>query len=284
MSGRFSVCNELFGKDNFADVCRIVHDIGYSGIEIAPFTLADDPSQLSADDRREVQNTMAISSLAFVGLHWLLVSPKDLQATTPDQNLRRRTWNFIGQLIDLCGDLADSASSPVMVLGSPQQRSATGGLTPAQATRILLDELARAAPHAEKRGVQLLLEPLSRNQTDVVTSLQEAVTIVNEIGSPAVQTMFDVHNAIDETTPHANLIKRFHPHIRHVHVNEMDGREPGTGNYDFGELLSTLDQINYSGWVSLEAFDFSRDSREIASRALQYLVSASPSQPSVSKL
>lgn len=277
MPDRFSVCNELFGKTTFADACGAIRDIGYGGIEIAPFTLADDPAQLSLNDRSQLRDTMAREGLAFVGLHWLLAAPKGLHATTPDQELRRRTWNFIGQLIDLCSDLADSDSNPVMVLGSPQQRSAVGGSTPAEATRILRDELARAAPHAQKSGVQLLLEPLSKNQTDVVNTLEEAAAIVKEIGNPALQTMFDVHNAVDETTPHADLIKRFHSYIRHVHVNEMDGREPGTGNYDFGELLSTLDQIGYSGWVSLEAFDFSRDSREIASRALRHLVSASPS-------
>jgi D-psicose/D-tagatose/L-ribulose 3-epimerase len=275
MPSRFSVCNEVFGKTNFADVCGLIRDIGYSGIEIAPFTLAADPSQLSAGDRRSSSNAMERSGLAFVGLHWLLASPKSLHATTPDQQLRTRTWKFIGHLIDLCSDLADSASTPVIVFGSPQQRSAVGGLTSAEATRILTDELARAAPHAEKRGVQLLLEPLSKNQTDVVTTLEEAVAIVREIGSPAVQTMFDVHNAVDETSPHADLIKRFHSQIRHVHVNELDGREPGTGNYDFGGLLSALDQVSYQGWVSLECFEFSRDSREIASRALQQLVEAS---------
>lgn len=275
MPSRFSVCNELFGKSTFASACGAIRDIGYSGIEVAPFTLAEDPSQLSAGDRRDLRSTIKRSDLAFVGLHWLLAAPKGLHATTPDQDLRRRTWNFIGQLIDLCGDLAEPASSPVMVFGSPQQRSAVDGITPAAATRILVNELARAAPHAEKRGVQLLLEPLSKNQTDVVTTLEEAVAIVNEIRNPVVQTMFDVHNAVDETTPHSDLIKRFHPHIRHVHVNEMDGREPGAGNYDFGGLLSTLDQVNYVGWVSLEAFDFSRAGREIASRALQHLEAAS---------
>ena len=283
MPSRFSVCNEVFGKSSFADVCGLIRDIGYRGIEIAPFMLADDPTQLSAADRRSLRNTMERSGLAFVGLHWLLASPKGLHATTPDQELRSRTWKFIGLLIDLCSDLKDPASTPVMVFGSPQQRSAVGALTSAEATRILTDELARAAPHAEKRGVQLLLEPLSKNQTDIVTTLEEAVAIVREIGSPAVQTMFDVHNAVDQTSPHADLIKRFHSQIRHVHVNEMDGREPGTGNYDFGDLLSALDQVSYQGWVSLESFDFSRDGCEIASRALQHLVEAS-SQPSIQQL
>ena len=49
---------------------------------------------------------------------------------------------------------------------------------------------------------------------------------------------------------------------------------PERGNYDFGTLLSTLITLNYKGWVSLEVFDFSRDCREVADRALRHLEQA----------
>jgi sugar phosphate isomerase/epimerase len=164
-----------------------------------------------------------------------------------------------------------------MVFGSPKQRSAVDDASPYDAVRILTEELAAAAPHAGSRGVKILLEPLSPDQTNVVTTLAEAAAIVKEIGSPSIQTMFDVHNAARETRPHSRLLREFAPVIHHVHVNERDGCEPGTGTYDFGELLSTLAEVNYSGWVSLEVFDFSRGPVEIARDALHYLVAALPS-------
>ncbi|MBV9082003.1 MAG: sugar phosphate isomerase/epimerase, partial [Acidobacteriaceae bacterium] len=165
----------------------------------------------------------------------------------------------------------------VIVLGSPKQRSAVDGMTPRQAVDILTHQLAHAAAHAESRGVLLLIEALPLSQTNVVTCLTEAVAIVKQIGSPAVQTMFDVHNAVDETEPHAELTRRYFPYIRHVHVNELDGSEPGRGNYDFAPVLTTLAELGYSGWVSVEAFDFSRDSQEIAKRAIVRLHSSLPS-------
>jgi sugar phosphate isomerase/epimerase len=116
-----------------------------------------------------------------------------------------------------------------------------------------------------------LLEALAQDQTDVVNTIEEAVKVVNEVNSPAVRTMFDVHNAIDEARPHLEVIEQFFPYICHVHVNETDGREPGTGSYDFGAILSLLKQLNYAGWVSLEVFDLSRDGREVAAGALRYL-------------
>jgi sugar phosphate isomerase/epimerase len=80
--------------------------------------------------------------------------------------------------------------------------------------------------------------------------------------------MFDVHNAADESEPVPELIKRFCNYIRHIHVNEENGAEPGRGNYDFESLFAVLEETKYSRWVSVEAFDFSRPPKEIAERAL----------------
>jgi sugar phosphate isomerase/epimerase len=183
----------------------------------------------------------------------------------------------------LCADLKTSEDDcAVVVFGSPNQRSARNGVTPREGVSMLTEELARIAPHAESRNVVVLLEPLSSSQTNVINTLEEAVQIVKEIDSPAIQTMFDVHNAADETAPHAELIRKYSNYIKHVHVNEMDGREPGTGDYDFAMLLSTLGTLDYKGWVSVEVFDFSRDCREVASRALQHLAQT-PGVPRLSK-
>jgi sugar phosphate isomerase/epimerase len=105
----------------------------------------------------------------------------------------------------------------------------------------------------------------------VINTLAEAVDIVEQIGSPAVQTMFDTHNAVDETEPHAAVVERYAKHIAHVHVNEIDGREPGTGDYDFVSIFRKLQEIGYQGWISLEAFDFSRPADTIAGNSIRYL-------------
>ncbi|HEY7212774.1 MAG TPA: sugar phosphate isomerase/epimerase family protein [Bryobacteraceae bacterium] len=270
---RFAACNEIFQKLSFPEGCAGLQKAGYTGIEIAPFTLGADPVALSPDERDAIRQTIIRHKLSFVGLHWILAAPADLHATTPDKERRERTWRFLDALIDLAADLnpqRDSAS--VLVFGSPKQRASLPGATPGEASAILRDGLAKLASHAEARHVQILLEPLSRAQCDVVNTLAEAAVIIEEINSPAVQTMFDVHNAVDESLPHTELLRKFWPHIRHIHVNEMDGSEPGQGDYDFGELLTTLEQLNYRGWVSLEAFDFSRDPHQIAAGALEHLL------------
>lgn len=267
---RHAMCNEAFEGRPFAETCRAIRNAGYSGIEIAPFTMAERPADIDAAARHEYRHAMQSEGLAFAGLHWLMVSPKGLHVTTPDAELRARSWRHILDLIDLCADLGPAG---VMVFGSPKQRSTTGGLAREEATRHFVDGLAAVAPHACARGVTVLVEALPVAQADVVLTLEEAAGIVREIASPAVETMFDVHNAVDEALPHAELVDRYFDRIRHVHVNELDGRHCGAGSYDYKPLLETLRRRNYGGWISLEAFDFSPGAERLAAESLRHLES-----------
>lgn len=264
------MCNEAFERRPFTETVKAIRRAGYGGIEIAPFTLADDPADISVGRRREYRGTMATEGLTFVGLHWLMMSPPGLHVTTPDKAVRQKSWDHIRRLIDLCADLGPDG---VMVFGSPRQRSSTGGMGREEATRHFVNGLRSVAPHAESRGVTMLVEALPIGQSDVVQSLAEAADIVREIASPAIRTMFDVHNAVDETEPHAALIDRYFELIRHVHVNELDGRHCGTGGYDFGPLFEVLARREYRGWISLEAFDFSYGGERIAAESLGFLKS-----------
>jgi D-psicose/D-tagatose/L-ribulose 3-epimerase len=255
---RLAMCNEAFGDAPMADVCRTLRELGYSGIEIAPYTLGASPGRMKEQ------------GIEFVGLHWLMVSPPGLHLTTADAELRRRSWGHLRDLIDLARVLGNEPS--IMVLGSPKQRRTTPGTSREQATGRLRDGLAELAPYALKQEVTILLEALPASQCDVVQTLGEAAAIVKEIGSPAIQTMFDTHNAVDEVEPHEVLIERYADVIRHVHVNEMDGRYPGTGSYNFAALLAALDRIHYTGWISLEVFDFKPDPVNIARESIRHLL------------
>ncbi|MBN9662932.1 MAG: sugar phosphate isomerase/epimerase [Acidobacteria bacterium] len=265
---RHSICNEVYQGWDFDKACRHIRETGYQGIEIAPFTLSEDPVTIPEAERKQYADIIASEGLLFVGLHWLMVAPKGLHVTTPDADLRARSWAHIKGLVDLCADLGPNG---VMVFGSPLQRGTVGGSTREEATKRYAEGLAGVAPHAEERGVRILVEALPANQTNVVGSLAEAVEIVRQVNSPAIQTMFDTHNAVDEKDPHCEVVERYFPYIQHVHVNETDGGHCGTGDYEFAPVLATLRRLNYQGWISLEAFDFSPGPERISAESLRYL-------------
>ena len=261
---RFGICNETFGDTPFAEACHAAKTAGYTGIEIAPHTLKAQPAALRKIIREE--------GLTFIGLHSLLSAPAGLHITTTDAAVRKKSWDHLTRLVDLCSSLG---SSGVMVLGSGKQRSAwNGGSSILEASKRLEDGLAALAPIAHARGVTVLIEPLAPSSSDVVNTLGDAVAIVERIGNPGLSAMFDTHNTAAEKVPPADLIAKHFRYIRHVHVNEMDGRYPGAGNFDFASVLHALERLSYQRWVSVEVFDFTAGGDAIARESLRTLHAA----------
>jgi D-psicose/D-tagatose/L-ribulose 3-epimerase len=268
---KYAFCNESMQGMSWDEQCDLVARSGYQGIEIAPFSLVrESVEELVPARRGKMVRALKEAGLECAGLHWLLSPPPpDLHVTTPDPEVRKRSWSYFENLIDLCGDLG----GPVMVFGSPKGRSSIGGLSGAEAKKYLAEGLAGVADHAQRRGVKILLESLGQNQTDVVNTLAEAVEILEQIAHPAIQTMFDFHNTTAETEPFPDLIEKYFSRIHHVHVQEMDGRYLGSGKgaTEFAPAFRKLKDRNFRGWLSVEVFDFSPGPAILALESLKTL-------------
>jgi sugar phosphate isomerase/epimerase len=267
---KYAMCNESMQTLPWTQQCEIIGNAGYSGIEIAPFTLVKEGVQeINATERQRMLKTMQNNGLACAGLHWLLAPPpKGLHFTTPDAVIRRKTIAYLNALIDFCGDLEGTA----MIFGSPKQRN-TQGITIAEAKKYFAAGMATVADHARQRGVKILIEPLDTSQTDVINTLAEAKVIIDQVQHPAIQTMFDFHNTPNETEPFHVLIDTYASHIHHVHVQEMDGQylSQGNGITAYKEAFQTLKDMQFDKWISLEVFDFKPGGKTIAEESMRVL-------------
>ena len=153
---KFAICNEIFKGWKIEDVFAYAARLGYRGVEIAPFTLADSVTDIPAADGRRIREAAAAAAIEIVGLHWLLVKPEGLHIAHTDSGIRRRTAKYLCDLVDFCGDLGGR----VMVFGSPKQRDVMPGVSPNQARDWALETLREPVERAGQRGVIICLEPL----------------------------------------------------------------------------------------------------------------------------
>lgn len=267
---KLALCNEVLQPLPLAAQCEAAAGMGYDALEIAPFTLSDDPFSLDTAAAHRVRHTTASHGLAISSLHWLLVKPEGLSLVTDDAGLRRRTLDLLRRLIDF----AAACGAQVLVHGSPRQRSPAPGQSTADATMRLEAALAELAPHAASAGVVYCLEPLSPFETPVINTVAEAAALVDRIGSPALRTMLDVSAAShSEREPVHEVLRRFlaSGHIAHVQVNDRNRRGPGQGDTDQGPVLQVLKDARYSGWIAVEPFDYVPDGPGCALASLQHL-------------
>ncbi|MES2940260.1 MAG: sugar phosphate isomerase/epimerase family protein [Pseudomonadota bacterium] len=271
---RIALCNEVLQPLPFAEQCRLAAAMGYDGLEVAPFTLAEDPTRIDDAQAAQLRRVAEDHGLRIDGLHWLLVAPAGLSMVSEDDALRARTAGVMERLVELCAALGGS----YLVHGSPKQRSVPAGATPGQAWERARECLRRAAERAHGCGVTYCIEPLSPRETDVINTVAEAVRMVEEIGIPAFKTMIDCSAAGQaEAEPVEALMARWMPtgHIGHVQVNDPNRRGPGQGDMRFGPILRTIARMqregHYRGIVAVEPFDYVPDGPGSAARAIGYL-------------
>lgn len=263
---KLSLCNEVVRELDFPRQCAFAAAVGYDGLEIAPFTLKDDPLTLTSDEIAAVRSALAAEGLVCSSLHWLLVAPAGLSITDPDPAVRGRTIEAIRRLIGLAAEL----DAPVLVHGSPRQRMLVEG----EISRDhAMTAFSAAAEAAEKAGVIYCLEALAPNETDFVNTIAEAAAIVDTIASPAFRTMLDACAAGQTEGDVPAVVDRFLPsgHIAHVQLNDPNQRGPGEGALPIVPIIQSLRRHGYRGWLAAEPFDYRPDGPACAARAAGYL-------------
>jgi D-psicose/D-tagatose/L-ribulose 3-epimerase len=267
---RISLCNEVIATLTFERQCEVAAALGYDGLEVAPFTLGEDPHLIPASRRVSIRNTARDAGIAITGLHWLLVKPAGLSITTDDVAVRGRTLDVMRRLIDLCAEL----DGKVLVHGSPAQRRIPDGPAAAAARRRGEDAFAEVARNAAEAGVVYCIEPLSPQETNFINRVSEAAALVEHIGSPAIRTMIDCSAAgLTEAEPVAALVERWLPSglIAHIQVNDRNRRGPGQGEDRFAPVFAVLKRCRYDGIVAVEPFEYVPDGFGAAARAIGYI-------------
>jgi len=262
---KYSICNELFGDTPFEEVCRLVAEIGYHGLEVAPFTLAEDPRTIDKARRFSLRKTAESQGLEISGLHWLLVSPKGFHLSTEDATVREATLGFLESLMDLCADLGGK----VLILGSPMQRSLAEGQDREAVEKRLVAGFQRVGEYAEKAGVFLCIEPLDTAQTNLIQTPAEAFDWVQRVNRPGFQMMIDFRACTEMGLQPADQLRRFLPAIRHVHLNDTNKLGPGMGACDFAPLFIAGKETGFEGYFSVEAFDFSPGAEKVARESFE---------------
>lgn len=269
---KFALCNEMFGDASFADTFSTTRRLGYTGIEIAPFTLLPGAATVDVRDvpaamRAEVKQQAADAGLEVVGLHWLLAKTEGFYLTSPDPAVRQSTAEYFKALAELCCDLG----ATIMVLGSPQQRNLLPGVSHDEAEQYAAEVLRAAMPVCADSGVTVALEPLGPSEGDFLNTAASAIRLAKRVDSPHCKLHLDVKAMSSEPEPIDQVIRASREWVVHFHANDPNLLGPGMGEVEFEPIFAALKEIGYDGWVSVEVFKYEPSPEEIARRSMEYM-------------
>ena len=245
-SARLAISNIAWPHEQLREMLPVIAAAGCCGLEIAPSRLAPDPLQLAAAELRAFRRLVRDHGLEVVSLHSLL-HPRPELGLFRGREVARQTADYLRGLIALAGELG----AAVLVFGSPQCRN-RGELPLAAAMEEAATFFRGLAPAAAAVGAALVIEPLTPEETNFITTAAEGQKLVTMVGHPGFQLHLDAKSLAREPGPPDQVLAAVLPMLRHFHINDPGLVEIGSTADYHARLGAALQASGYDRYASIE--------------------------------
>jgi D-psicose/D-tagatose/L-ribulose 3-epimerase len=227
--------------DGLMPILEQLKETGYDGVEVPIFDL---------DEAHWERWGQRLDDLGLERTANTVIAPQH-NPLSPDPAVRENAYRHLKSVIDCCA----AVGSPLLC--GPHQ-VALGVFTGCGPTEVewsrSVEHLRRLAQYAAEAGITLAEEVVNRFELYHVNTLDEGIRLVDEVDHPNCRIHYDTFHAhIEEKRP-AEAIRRADGRIAHVHISENDRGIPGAGSVAWDETFAALRDIDYDGWLTVEAF------------------------------
>jgi len=178
-----------------------------------------------------------------------LISNPKLKVVGPDVDLDAVS-SYLDSTLDRCKSLGVS----VAVWGSAGSRRVPDGYSRDTAWDQIKAYLKRAGEIAKSKQIVIGIEPLRKQESNIINSGAEALRLVHEVNHPGVKMIIDYyHMRIENEDP--EIVRTAKEHIVHLHFANPAGRRwPHSDDEDpvYARFFKILKEIDYKGGLSIE--------------------------------
>ncbi|GAA3709033.1 TIM barrel protein [Zhihengliuella alba] len=204
---------------------------------------------LEDDDARSIRRAAEMR-----GLRIACLTPEQVaypvNVASPDPQLRRSSVAMFRRAAELAAELGAQMLLVTAGRGGEDESPSAGWAR-------AVDSLGEITAHAAGLGVDCVLEPLQRVESNLVNSAADAARMLADVAEPRLGVVLDTVGAAvsgDSVDDYAQLLGE---RLRHVHL--VDGAPAGHLAWDDGrlpldEIVAALDRCGYEGLATVELF------------------------------
>ena len=177
-----------------------------------------------------------------------LFVPADLKITGDSVDFQLLTRH-----VETVMERASELGAEIVVFGSGGARNVSDDFPRSRAFEQLGTFCAMAADQAQSRGITVVIEPLTSQVCNIITSVAEGAALIREVNQPGLALLADLYHMETDREPWQNLIDAVHLlHHIHVPVPTLDILTSEGPEFDHLTFLKTLRNAGYEGRISVE--------------------------------
>lgn len=151
---------------------------------------------------------------------------------------------------------ASKLGAKTVVFGSGAARTIPTGANEEKCKRQLIDAITYAGNVAAKYGITIVIEPLNANETNMATTVPEAVEFVKKVNLPNVKTMVDFHHFHMMNEDYSELFEA-KEYLAHMHIARGTA-DRGVPHLEsdreyLKEVFGVINKLGYDGTLTIEA-------------------------------
>jgi sugar phosphate isomerase/epimerase len=155
-----------------------------------------------------------------------------------------------------------------MILGGVRGKLAGDPATWEAQREGAIGSMREVARYAASQGVQAVIEPINRYETNFINTAAEGLAAIEAIGEPSVKLLLDTFHMNIEEADIPETVRRAGARIGYVHFADSNRRAPGAGHTRFAEILGALAEVGYGGYVGAEILPLPDDRSAVEQAAL----------------
>lgn len=267
----FGYSTNAYKRFSLLESIEKIADLGFGGLEIMCDTPHLYPPEFGPEAVAAVREAVARRGLVITNLNCFTLFavgdtylPSWIEPDPDRREIRRK------HTLD-CLRIAEGLGAACISVppGGPLE-----GMDRTEAYQLFRKGLEGVLPDAEKRGVQVLIEP----EPDLlIENSREFLEFIRDFRSPAVGLNFDIGHFYCVGEDPAVMFEKLREWVGHVHLEDIAASRvhehliPGQGAIPFGEVFEAMRKTDYAGDVCLELYPYLDDPDGAGRESLEYL-------------
>ena len=238
MNIKISYNTLVYAGEDIADGIRRLARFGYDGVDFV-----GEPNNYDTGEIRRLLKENNIEASSICGIF-----TRERDFVSSDPKIRRQAVDYMKSCVDFAAAIgAKSISTQVTANMKIDAES-----SPEQEWQWAVEGLKEAGAYAREKNIRLTLEAWNRYETYLITKVEHALKMVNDVELDNVGVMGDTFHMNIEETNMGDALRNVGKKLYYLHIADSNRAAPGRGHIDFEEIAQALRDIDYDGWIAME--------------------------------